>query len=311
MSDQALALAPSSSLVLEPHDRRHRLSWSGAAGMVLSLLVLATALYQMRTLSIAEVVDIVPASPLFWLLFIVSYLIGPVSEWIVFRRVWNVGAHAFGALIRKLIYNELLLGYLGEVYFYGWARKRLGFVTAPFGAVKDLVLLSAIAGNIMTLMFLLIAYPYLDLLPVHEHAGAITWSFGLVIATSFAMLLFRRSIFSLERSELTFIFAMQVARIVASVALSAALWHLAIPSSPIALWFVLATIRLLISRLPFVPNKDVVFAGVAILVLGNDVEVAALMTAMAALILIAHLLVGAVCAINDVFMRESDEIADA
>ena len=59
------------------------------------------------------------------------------------------------------------------------------------------------------------------------------------------------------------------------------------------------------------PNKDVVFAGVAILVLGNDVEVAALMTAMAALILIAHLLVGAVCAINDVFMRESDEIADA
>lgn len=311
MSDQALALAPTNSLVLEPIDRRPRPSWSGAAGMLLSLLVLATALYQIRTLSVSEIVAAVPASPLFWLLFVVAYLVGPASEWIIFRRLWGVGANAFGALIRKLIYNELLLGYLGEAYFYGWARKRLRFVTAPFGAVKDLALLSAVAGNIMTLAFLLVAYPYFDLLPVHEHATAITWSFVFVIGTSFVILFFRRSIFSLDRGELAFIFTMQLARILASVILSAALWHLAMPSAPIALWFVLATIRLLISRLPFVPNKDVVFAGVAILVLGKDVEVAALMTAMAALILAAHVLVGAVCAIADLIKRETNEPAVA
>lgn len=307
MFDQAIALAPSTSLVLEPQDRWIKPSWQGAVGVILSLLVLATALYQMRTLSVAEIVSVVPKTLEFCTLFVVSYLVGPASEWFVFRRIWGVGANAFGALVRKLIYNELLLGYLGEAYFYGWARKRLGFVTAPFGAVKDLALLSAVAGNIMTLVFLALAYPYLDLLPVHEHASAIIWSLAFVLGTSFIITIFRRSIFSLERNELSFIFAVQVLRILASVGLSAALWHLAFPSSPIALWLVLATIRLLISRLPFVPNKDVVFAGAAVLVLGEDVHVAALMTAMAALILATHLLVGVAFAITDLIKRQSDE----
>jgi hypothetical protein len=54
----------------------------------------------------------------------------------------------------------------------------------------------------------------------------------------------------------------------------------------------LSALRLLISRLPFVPNKDVVFAGVAVFLIGHDAEIGTLMTMMATLILATHMTLG-------------------
>ena len=95
---------------------------------------------------------------------------------------------------------------------------------------------------------------------------------------------------SLARDELKVVFLIHVGRILASTCLSAVLWHMVLPDTQIGWWLVLATIRLLISRLPFIPNKDVVFAGVAVLALGDDVRLAALMAMMAALIVTTHVL---------------------
>lgn len=299
MSDQAIALAPADAFTFEPQDRKPKLTLGGAIGTALSLLVIAAALYQARRVDFSEIVALIPDSPTFWALFAASYLAGPLSEWIIFRRLWGVGPGAFGALVRKLIYNELLVGYLGEVYFYGWARRELKFVTTPFGAVKDVAVLSAVAGNVMTLAFIVIAFPFIGLLPVHEQATVIGWSLAFVVGTSLAVLLWRRSIFSLERAELKLVLAVHVLRILATTGLSAALWHYVLPDIAFGWWLILATIRLLISRLPFVPNKDVVFAGVAVLALGEVVSLAALMAMMAALILTAHVLAGLSFAVAD------------
>jgi hypothetical protein len=54
----------------------------------------------------------------------------------------------------------------------------------------------------------------------------------------------------------------------------------------------LAAVRLLLSRLPLLPNKDLVFAGVAVVMIGRAAGIDALMTMMASLILATHLIVG-------------------
>ena len=72
------------------------------------------------------------------------------------------------------------------------------------------------------------------------------------------------------------------------------MWHLVLPDVSVDLWIVLATLRMLLSRLPLLPNKDVVFAGLAVFLLGHEVQVASLMTLMAVMLLIAHLAVGAI-----------------
>ncbi|HEU4820150.1 MAG TPA: hypothetical protein VFS87_03205, partial [Qipengyuania sp.] len=224
MTDTTLALPPNTGFAFEAQDRGRRLTWGNALTMALSILVLAAAVWQARSLDLADITALVPSSPLFWLVFVVSYLAGPASEWLIFRKLWGVGKRAMGALIRKLIYNELLLGYLGEVYFYTWARRRLPMPATPFGAVKDVAIMSAIAGNIMTLALIALAYPYLALLPLAEYGDDIAWSLAFVVCISLIPLVWRRQIFSLTRAELWFVFGVHIARIIATTVLSGVLW---------------------------------------------------------------------------------------
>ncbi|MCT2560194.1 hypothetical protein N0B51_14520 [Tsuneonella sp. YG55] len=275
-----------------------------------SLAVLATALYQLRVLDFAQVVALIPRSPLFWVVFAISYLAGPYSEWIIFRRLWHVGTNASAPLLRKLVYNELLVGYLGEVYFYSWARRHLPLSASPFGAVKDVAVLSAVVGNVMTLAFLAAAFPLLRMLPLGDHASTIGSSLAFVIGSSLAVMLWRGVIFSLERSELVFISFVHTGRILATTGLTALLWYLVLPETPLGWWLVLATMRLLVSRLPFVPNKDVIFAGIAVFAVGQDVELAAVVAMIAALILLTHLVVGVGFALTDLANGDKNVQAD-
>ena len=308
MPDQTLDLETTDTFTVEPQDGKPKLTWARVFGAILSLLVIGAALNQARTVDLATMTGLVPTTPVFWALFCISYLAGPLSEWLIFRRLWHVGPGAFGALVRKLIYNELLVGYLGEIYFYSWARKHLRFVTTPFGAVKDVAIMSALAGNVMTLVFLAMSLPFVALLPAHDHVVAIGWSFAFVIATSFAAMLWRSSIFSLEGADLKLIFGIHIGRILATTSLAAILWHMVLPDTPIGWWLVLATLRLLISRLPFVTNKDVIFAGVAVLAVGEDGRLAALMAMMAVFTLVTHVLVGLAFAIVDLAQGNGNAI---
>jgi len=117
-------------------------------------------------------------------------------------------------------------------------------------------------------------------------------SLGLVLLTSCAILVLRKKLFSLDRRELWFITGIHVVRTILFILLSALLWHLVLRLVSIGLWIVLATLRMLVSRLPFLPNKDIVFAGIAVFLLGHDLEIAALMTLMAAITLGSHVVAG-------------------
>lgn len=304
MTESAFMPSPDEGGVAAPPDRKRRMTWGQALTMALSILVLAAAVFQARSLRVEDITAMVPTSPLFWIVFPLSYLAGPAGDWLIFRKLWGVSASALGALTRKLIYNELLLGYVGEAYIYAWAKRRLSPSARPFGVVKDVAIMSALAGNIMTLALIALAYPYLTLLPLAEYGKNIAWSLAFVIGISLVPLVWRRQIFSLSRSELWIVFGIHMARIWVATLLSAVLWALVLPDVAIGWWVVLSALRLLVGRLPFVPNKDIVFAGIAVLALGQDVAISALMAMMAALILATHLLLALFFGLNDLLKGE-------
>lgn len=263
------------------------------AAPAISLLVLAVAVSQLSRFDLSSLRSVVPRHPAFWLLFALNYVVPPFADWVIFRRLWKLPASGFLALVRKLIGNELLLGYVGELYFYSWARKRTAMVGAPFGAIKDVAILSAVVGNCVTLAMLALAYPLLGTLHLGVDRGTFALSVAVVLGTSLAAMLFRRRLFSLPRAELHFVVVVHLARIVATTVLAAWMWHLALPAVAAGMWLLLATLRLLLSRLPFIPNKDLVFAGLAVLVVGQNLPVVELMALMAGLILGTHLVLGA------------------
>jgi hypothetical protein len=261
-------------------------------GPLVSLLILAVALYQFRGLDIAQIVALLPGNPAFWLAFLLYYMAAPASEWVIFRRLWNIPLEGLGALLRKLVSNEILLGYLGEVYFYAWARRNARITAAPFGALKDVTILSALVGNVVTLVMVAIATPFFDGLDIGAKRGDIVASVLFVLATSMIAMLLGKRLFTLPRAELWRVSAIHLLRIVATTVLAAMMWHLLLPTVALSWWLLLATLRQLLSRLPFLPNKDVVFAGMTAFLIGSGTEIPAAMALMATLILAAHLLVG-------------------
>ncbi|MFD1103849.1 hypothetical protein [Sphingobium olei] len=281
------------STVIDPQPLiRSGRNWTLWAGPLVSILILAAALHQFRDIDRTSLLALLPTAPLFWLAFLAYYTAGPVSEWVIFRRLWAIPVSGFGALLRKLVSNEILLGYLGEVYFYAWARRSAAIKAAPFGALKDVTILSALVGNIVTLAMLAIAIPLFDALPIGATHWEIMGSILFVLATSLVALLLRNRLFALPRADLWFVSAIHLLRIVATTLLAATMWHILLPSVDVGTWILLGTLRQLISRLPLLPNKDVVFAGMAAFLIGRDSEIVSAMALMATLILAAHLLVG-------------------
>ena len=87
--------------------------WSGWIGPVISIAILVAVLWQLRKIDWAQVWSIVPTSPWIWLVLAASYFAGPVADWVIFRKLWSIPLSGIFPLLKKLIGNELLLGYVG------------------------------------------------------------------------------------------------------------------------------------------------------------------------------------------------------
>ena len=271
---------------------RSERGWTWWVGTIITLAVLVAAMLQLAQLDLARVAAIVPSSPAFWLVFALSYFAGPLGDYAIFRRLWQIPIAGFFALLRKLIGNELITGYVGDLYFYTWARQRTGMTSAPFGAVKDVAILSAMAANAVTLVLMVLAYPLLDTLHLGIDTTAFFASVALMLVISSGVLFFRKKLFSLPARDLWVVTFVQTARVIATLVLTGLCWHLALPAESVELWVLLSAMRMLLSRLPFLPNKDVVFAALAVFMIGQDAEVGALMAMMASLLLATHLGLG-------------------
>jgi len=299
------SLAPSLAEAL-PAD----LPWQGAwrnwtfwFGPLVSVAILGATAIAIGQYDATPVLAMLPTSPTFWLLFLFSYMLTPLTEFWIFRRLWALPMEGMGALMRKRLSNELLLGYLGEVYFYSWARQHGSVTNTPFGAIKDVAILSALAGNLVTLFLLVPALPLLARTGGMMDTQLLTWSVLIVGGTSAVALFARKRLFSLPPAERGFVLKVHLARVVGNLALSALLWHLVLPDVQLSWWFLLVTLRQLLSRLPLLPNKDVVFAGLAVLLIGPHVAIASLMALMAALILAFHLGTGLIFGVGDLVRR--------
>ena len=267
-------------------------TWTRYAGSALSLALLGAVVWQLSRLDLAEVWRLLPESPLFWLVFVAAYASGVAFDWILFHRLWNLPPGGVIALLRKMVSNQIVIGYSGEAYLYAWAKKDPRVTTAPFAAIKDVAILSALSGNLAALILLLLCWPYLGMLDLGAQGDAFALSIGAVLAISFGITLFRRKIFTLPARELRFILAVHLTRIVAQLVLNALLWLVLLPGTSLVWLLLLGTLRTLIARLPLLANKDLPFAAAAALLIGSDSALTNAIALTATLTFAAHLLVG-------------------
>ncbi len=262
--------------------------WSLVLGVLITLAMVAGLARGINGAGLAGLRQSLPGNPLFYATFALLYLSLPTGDFIIFRKLWRIPASGMIALIKKRIANEVVLGYAGELYFYAWASDKSRATTAPFGAIKDVSILSAMAGNAITLGLVALSIPFAQMMLRPGDARFLGWSVGVMIVTSLPFLLFSRRVFSLERRELWWIFMVHCARLIAGSVLIALAWHFALPQVAIGTWLILAAGRMLVSRLPLVPNKDLLFANFAISLIGQGEGLSAVVAVTAALTLLIH-----------------------
>lgn len=293
---------------LEPIEKIRR-RWPLVLGGVLTLLMIVALGRELFGSGLQGLQRTVPSNPLFYIAFALYYLAPPAFDYVIFRKLWRIPLDGLAALHKKRIANEVLLGYSGEAYFYAWARQRTQMVTAPFGAVKDVTILSAIAGNTVTLALVLLVIPFAPSLPALATPGTITASALLMIVMSVPFLIFAKRVFSLPRQTLWWIYGVHCLRLLSGAVFVAFAWHWALPGVAFGTWFFLAAARLLASRLPLVPNKELVFASFAIVLIGPGQEVTELLALFAALTLLAHVALIGGFSLRGLLRRKADELA--
>ncbi len=110
----------------------------------------------------------------------------------------------------------------------------------------------------------------------------------MIFGTSLPFLIFSRKVFSLPRADLWAVFGIHCLRLVGGAFFLALAWALAMPSVPLGIWVFLSAGRMLFSRLPLLPNKDLLFANFAILMIGQDQALSELIAFTAAAVLLLH-----------------------
>jgi len=229
--------------------------------------------------------------PLVWPAFLLLYLTQTLFDFAVFRRLWNMPLAGVEALLRKNVINEVVLGYSGEAFLYVWARRAAGAVASPFAAIKDANIVSALLGNLLTLVLAVVSATQLRDLDFAQRLGPALWSGLIPLAISIGVLAFGRRVFSLRLGQLGYVAVVCSLRLVFWSVLTLLIWRLALPQVAPGLWVVLLAIRFLVSRVPLISNKDLVFGNLMLLLLGAHSTVAVLLAALAVMTLALHLAV--------------------
>jgi hypothetical protein len=236
------------------------LRWLFFAGVVGWLVLKVTAI------GWGAVLASLPTSPWFYILFVVMFVALPVSETLIFRLLLDrrIGLRDVGVFIRKRVFNSAFVGYSGELYLFVWAKRRLGLSAkrAAHG-VKDNAVLSALASAAVT-AGLLVAFwisGQAALIAGWLDSGAGKFA-ATILAIAFllpVLLRFRKRIISVPGRIAATVWGVHMVRITGVLVLQAVQWWVVLPNQSWTTWLVFLTAQMVISRLPFIPNRDLLF----------------------------------------------------
>jgi len=214
-----------------------------------------------------------PIHPGFYILLVLQFFLQPFGDYFVYRNLWGgTSTPPMSVILRKRLMNTFMLDYSGEAFFYFWAQARLKLAPGMLvHGIKDSNLLSGGAGLAMVYVMLLalLAVGGLHVPATLNNNGwlyALAGSVPLILCA--VLVLGRRKFTQLSSGQIATTFGIHFSRSALVLAVEFGLWELsgALPSAVACLQFV--ALRLVVTRLPLVPNKDLIFLGAGIAAAG-------------------------------------------
>lgn len=227
-------------------------------------------LFQLSNVGWIKVWDSLPTNPLFYLLFLLVYLSLPITDMIIYRMRWvfNVKKYLHIFILKK-VYNVDVMGYSGEVFFYFWARKNIDVSDMEIAkTIKDNNIISSIASTIIAFV-LLSAFLFTGQIRLfdwfkHQNMVFIYGGIFVLILLVALAIRFRRLVISMPMKIAGIIFLIQCARLLLGQTLQITQWFIVMPKVPFYVWFTFVSIQIIMTRIPFLPNRDLIFLSASI-----------------------------------------------
>ena len=257
---------------------RHLKEWGGTpsgkrttklAGLLFTIGIVAYLAYKLTLIGWGKVLQALPASPWFYVLMLGMFFCLPIFQMLIYRVAWGGRTAAwplFLALLNKRALDKDVLGYSGEVYLYVWARKHVGLPEKEIlHTLKDNVILSSTASTAMAAVLLAIFFTtgqvHLPEKWIRSGVLLITVFSFVIVPASVLVYKFRKSILFLPMKQALKIFALHIGRLLVVQSLQVIQWVVVMPDIPLKNWLTLLAAQIIISRLPLVPNRDLIFIG--------------------------------------------------
>jgi hypothetical protein len=239
-------------------------------GHLLTFGFIAYLVLQVREMGFTEVWRSLPDTPWFYIIFLGIYFNLTAFETVIYGKMWNQPLWmSIPVLIKKRVYSKDVLGYSGEAYLYLWARKRVELSDRQIlHSLKDNVIVSSVATTVVAVgvIALLLVTGQIPLPePMIRHTAvcvaATVAGGGILGALGVA---FRRNILHLPPRLLQTLFGLHAARTLIAFGLQVLQWTVVLPDVPLSTWFVLLSAQIIVTRIPLIPNRGLLFAGTSL-----------------------------------------------
>lgn len=272
-------------LLYERATRFSRSDRGKLAGKLFSYLVQAGIimylLYELTRIGWTNFFAALPTTPWFYLLFLVLYIALPVAEIFCYKQSWEIGFwESLPTFIKKRVYNKNLFAYSGEVSVFAWIRRKSTESEKEiFEVIRDNNIMSSVAST--TVVFgLLIFFVVSGKIALMEYLSNQYDTVVIVTTVVIAIILvltayrLRRYFFSMPAKIAWVIFSIHSFRMVLINIVQVLMWFVVMPDVSLNIWFTFLSVQLLISRVPFLPSRDLFYIG-ASLEVSNYINVSA------------------------------------
>ena len=240
------------------------LRWLLIGGIVTYLV------YQLTQMGWGRFWGSLPQTPYFYLTVFAMYALLPASEVLIYGRIWGLTpSESLPLMMRKRVLNADVVGYSGEVFLLAHARAKVDRSARRIAAeIKDNLILSSAAsiGVAVLVLVVLLASGYvaLDELLGNATPGYVALGGVALLLVGGLVVQFRDAIFSLGAGTLSILLSIHFGRFLLSSILQVVQWWVVLPDAPFSAWATLLVVFIVTNRIPFLPSRDLVFAGVGI-----------------------------------------------
>ncbi len=226
--------------------------------------------YQIMGIGWREILSELPAVFLFYIIFLLIYFALPVTEYLTYSIRWPMKFwQSQEIFLKKRVYNKVVLGYSGEVQLFFWLQKRMAIdKKEAYEVVRDNNILSTLASTAIAVL-LLAGFTVSGRLSIYdwvEYDPAVLIPVVLIalFIGGYIFGRYRSHIFTMNRRHALIIFTLHSGRMLLLAGLQIAQWYVVMPWVSVDIWFTMIVMQIILSRIPFLPNKDLVFIGTSL-----------------------------------------------